>query len=174
MGEKIILIGYMASGKSLIGNKLAKILNYSFIDLDQYIEDQEQKNIAAIFLQKGELYFRKKEHFYLEEVLSKNEKIVLATGGGTPCYSNNISLIKKNLLSNSIFLKASLETIVGRLENERHQRPLIAHLKTKEELSVFIRKHLFERNPFYTQAKFIVNANDKASKTLEKIIIKLF
>ena len=163
----------MASGKSYIGLKLAKALDYMFIDLDKYIEESEQENISNIFKNKGELYFRKKEHFYLNELLNKNEKIVLATGGGTPCYYNNMDLISNNK-ANSIYLRVSINTIVNRLKGEKSKRPLVAHLKTNEELIEFIGKHLFERNQFYNNAKLVVNANNDASLVVEEIIMNLF
>ena len=87
---KIVLIGYMASGKSTIGKILAKELNLSFIDLDHYISDREQMSIPEIFNQKGEIYFRKIETKCLLEVLEKEQEFILSLGGGTPCYGNNM------------------------------------------------------------------------------------
>lgn len=163
----------MASGKSYVGTKLAKAIGSLFIDLDEYIENKEQESISNIFKHKGELYFRKKEHFYLNEILKKNKKLVLATGGGTPCYYNNMDLIAHNNI-NSIYLRVALKTIVKRLKNEKTKRPLVAHLKNDEELMEFIGKHLFERSQFYNDANLIVDANHDVSIILEEIILKLF
>ncbi len=164
----------MASGKSFIGIKLAKLLGYKFTDLDHYIEKKEQQSISDIFKNKGELYFRKKERFYLNELLNSNSKLVIATGGGTPCYYDNMNLIKNSSNTVSIYIKATLKTLVKRVKRETLKRPLIAHLKTNEQLTEFIGKHLFERNTFYNKANLIVNANNEASTTLEDIILKLF
>ena len=91
----VVLIGYMASGKSTLGRILANKLNYDFIDLDDYIEEKEQLLVSDIFKSKGELYFRKMETLYLKELLDNKTKLVLSLGGGTPCYSNNMDFIRK-------------------------------------------------------------------------------
>ena len=95
---KIVLLGYMASGKSSIGKKLAKILNVPFVDLDDLISEKEKLSIPEIFKTKGEIYFRKKEIENLENFFQK-DKFVLAVGGGTPCYGNNMDLINDNSIS---------------------------------------------------------------------------
>ena len=100
----IILFGYMGVGKSYIGKKLSKELMIDFIDLDNYIETHEKKSISNIFFEKGEIYFRSIENKYLELILNKNLKCVISTGGGTPCYSNNIDLIKRNKDLKSFYL----------------------------------------------------------------------
>ena len=92
----IILFGYMGVGKSYIGKKLSEELIIDFFDLDNYIEFHEKKSINNIFYEKGEVYFRSIENKYLESILNKKFKYIISTGGGTPCYSNNIELIKKN------------------------------------------------------------------------------
>ena len=100
----IVLIGYMGSGKSLIGSHLAKKVDYKFIDLDQYIEKNETCSISKIFEDSGDIYFRKIETKYLIKCLSENNNIVLSLGGGTPCYNDNLTHI--NSANNiSIYLK---------------------------------------------------------------------
>ena len=89
----IVLIGYMGSGKSLIGSNLAKKIDYKFIDLDQYIEKNEACSISKIFEDSGDIYFRKIETKYLIKCLSQNNNIVLSLGGGTPCYNDNLTHI---------------------------------------------------------------------------------
>lgn len=171
---KIILIGYMGSGKSTIGKQLAKSINYSFIDLDQAIENDEQQPISEIFSKKGEIYFRKKERKTLEEVLANNSDIVLATGGGTPCFGDNIEFIKslKDILT--IYLKVSNEELTERLFNERLNRPLIAHLDTKELLNDYIRKHLFERSYYYNQSDIkVLSDNTTIDELIEEIKNKI-
>lgn len=155
---KIVLLGYMGSGKSSVGKVLAERLDLDFIDLDNYIEIKEELTIAEIFTQKGEIYFRIKETEYLTKLLDSNNDFVLSLGGGTPCYSNNSQLIKEK--STAIYLKASLNTLYNRLKKQRKQRPLIADLKL-EKVKEFIAKHLFERASFYEQAKFVVNIDNK-------------
>lgn len=171
----VILIGYMASGKSTIGRILAKKLNYDFIDLDDYIEVAEKKSINDIFKISGEIYFRKKETQYLSEVITNKNNIVLALGGGTPCYGNNMETILNSKHATSIYLKATIVSIIERLESEKDKRPLISHLNTKSELSEFIGKHLFERIQFYSKAKHAVDTNNKNKDAIiEEIIFNLF
>ena len=92
----IVLIGYMGSGKSLIGPYLAKKIKYKFIDLDKYIETKKSKSIHDIFKDSGDIYFRKIESQLLNDCLLNNSNIILSVGGGTPSYNNNMSLINSN------------------------------------------------------------------------------
>ena len=96
---KVILLGYMASGKSTIGRLLAEEKGLKFINLDEYLEEKEEKSISDIFKDKGEIYFRLKENEYLKELLEKKESFVLSLGGGTPCYSSNMDVINSYNLS---------------------------------------------------------------------------
>jgi len=149
---KIILIGYMGSGKTTIGKQLSSVLNYKFIDLDHAIENEAQQPISELFSKKGELYFRKKERTILETILASNVNIVLATGGGTPCFGDTMEFIKSTENTITIYLQSSNELLTQRLFNERLNRPLIAHIQSQELLNDFIRKHLFERSYFYNQS----------------------
>nr|WP_314752328.1 shikimate kinase [uncultured Capnocytophaga sp.] len=146
---KIILLGYMGSGKSTLGDALAAAKNVPFVDLDVYVATAEKMSVQDIFATKGEIYFRKKETFYLQEILQREGDCILSLGGGTPCFGNNMELIKAegNI---SIYLKYLPKSLAKRLA-ESTSRPLLKELK-KEDLEDFIRKHLFERNTFYTQA----------------------
>jgi shikimate kinase len=155
---KIVLLGYMASGKSAAGRILAKKLNFQFIDLDSFIEEREQLSIAQIFETKGEIYFRKKEGGYLQELLNLNKNLLISLGGGTPCYGNNMEFIQNK--STSFYLKASIDTIFERLKNETSQRPLVATIGS-ENLKEYIAKHLFERAPYYEGANHTILVNDK-------------
>ena len=171
---RVVFMGYMGSGKSTIGKKLARVLKYEFIDLDEYISDKERASIPEIFANRGEIYFRKKETIYLNEILSNKEDVVLALGGGTPCYASNLNTIKTSEETSSFYLKLSIPSLVKRLFLEKQNRPLISHLETTDELSEFIGKHLFERTQFYNQAQYILNADDLTQKDiLEDILLKL-
>ena len=165
---KVVLIGYMASGKSSVGRLLAKELSVEFIDLDAYIEKEQQKSIDAIFSEKGEIFFRKLENEMLQKVLKEHESILLSTGGGTPCYANNIETILNNS-DHSIYLQLSVSCLVERISSEKDQRPLVKDIKD-DELPEFVGKHLFERRQYYEQAKHIVG-NEK--KTLEEVVAEI-
>ena len=160
MKNTIFLIGYMGSGKSVIGRELSKSISYSFYDLDNFITTNEGLTINQIFEQKNELYFREIETKYLKELISKDEDKVVSLGGGTPCYSNNMDLILKTTNADSIYLNRSIDFLVDRLFHKISFRPLIAHLKSKEELKEFISKHLFERNQYYLSSKKILKTNN--------------
>ncbi len=170
---KIVLMGYMASGKSTVGRLLASKLDMPFIDLDEYIEAFEKKAISAIFAEKGELYFRKLEHQMLGRALNENDSLVLATGGGTPVYGNNIRTILE-LSDHSVYLKWSIPELAKRIAGEKENRPLVRDLPL-EDLPEFIGKHLFERAPFYVQADHILDCNGKDVEAvvseLEKLLL---
>lgn len=171
----VVLIGYMASGKSTLGNILADKLNYEFIDLDDYIEKEEKSTVSNIFKLKGEIYFRKMETHYLKELLSGSNNLVLSLGGGTPCYSQNMDVILNTKNVKSVYLKASIPTLIARLKNEKNNRPLIAHIETDDLLKEFIGKHLFERSQFYSLAHVTVTTDNKLTKDIiEELVFKLF
>ncbi|GBF22030.1 MULTISPECIES: shikimate kinase [Arenibacter] len=161
---KIVLVGYMGSGKTTIGKLLANKLKVSFLDLDEVIEQGLEDSISNIFNGKGEIFFRKKEHEYLIDVLSKKEKLILSTGGGTPCYSGNMETML-NLADHVFYLKVSIPGLVKRLLLEKEHRPLIKNIDNGE-LPEFIGKHLFERNNFYLKANHIIDCDDKDPETL--------
>ena len=151
---KIVLVGYMGSGKTTVGKELSKYLGFRFLDLDAYIEDMSGMKIAAIFKEKGELFFRKLEHQYLLEVLEKYTDIILSTGGGTSCYSGNMEVISKHT-NNVFYLRVSIPELVKRLSKEKANRPLIAHIEDGD-LPEFFGKHLFERSSFYSLANYTI------------------
>ena len=161
---KIVLVGYMGSGKTTIGKLLSNKLKISFLDLDEVIEQGLEDSISNIFNGKGEIFFRKKEHEYLTDVLSKKEKLILSTGGGTPCYSGNMETML-NLADHVFYLKVSIPGLVKRLLLEKEHRPLIKNIDNGE-LPEFIGKHLFERNNFYLKANHIIDCDDKDPETL--------
>lgn len=171
----LVLIGYMASGKTSVGKKLARKLNYDFVDLDDFIEEKEQLSVSEVFKVKGEIYFRKQEARYLNELLNLDSNFLLSVGGGTPCYSGNMDRILKAKNVKSIYLKASISTLVKKLMKKKATRPLIAHIDNEKDMTEFIGKHLFERLPFYNQAEIKIAIDDKLKdEIVEDIVLELF
>ena len=167
---KIVFVGYMASGKSAVAKAVSKELNLDLVDLDTYIETKEQLSIPQIFEKHGEIYFRKKESFYLKELLQRTDAFILSVGGGTPCFGDNMNSILENAVS--VYLRATVQTIFNRVIHAKDQRPLVASI-ADENLQEFIAKHLFERTPFYDRAHHIVSVNDKGIAEISKEIIEL-
>lgn len=170
---KIFLCGYMGSGKSLVSQHLAEKLGFPNIDLDDQIALMEEMIIPDIFKEKGELYFRKLETNVLQDTLEEPGSIIIALGGGTPSYGNNLLLIKETQDAKIVYLKASVNFLTERLFNEKDTRPVISHLSQKEDLEDFIRKHLFERSYYYNQADIIVNVENKTPQEISEEIITL-
>jgi shikimate kinase len=170
---KIFLCGYMGSGKSLVAKHLALKLRYCNIDLDDQITLIEGHSIPEIFNKKGELYFRKLENKVLQDTLEEPKSLVVALGGGTPTYGDNLQLIKDNEDTRLVYLKASVSFLTERLFSEKDGRPVISHLEQKEDLEDFIRKHLFERSYYYSQADLIVNVEGKNPQEITQEIGKL-
>ncbi len=169
---KIILVGYMASGKSTIGKLLSESLHIPFYDLDDLIETNLNLRISEIFEQKGELFFRKKERDVLENFLNTTENYVLALGGGTPCYYDNFELYQSESI-HSLYLKASVGTLLERLRSQKATRPILSRFN-EEELQEFVAKHLFERSYFYHQVETILSIdNKKESEIVNEIVSKL-
>ena len=166
---KIVLLGYMASGKTINASKLSEILQISHIDLDTFIEEKENLSVPEIFSKKGEIYFRKIETIYLEELLLSDNDFVLSVGGGTPCYANNIDLIKKHAIS--FYLKATAAVLYTHLSIEKEKRPLVSIFKN-DELEEFIAKHLFERNQFYLKADHYIEVN-MLKKTVAEVCAEI-
>ena len=164
----------MASGKSIIGKKIANLLNWQFVDLDDVISKKEGQSISDIFKNRGEIYFRKVESKYLQELIKKAHHTIISLGGGTPCYGNNMDLIKNTTGVKSIYLDVSIPELAKRLFTDKSQRPLVAHLTNLEDMTEFVGKHIFERIQFYNQADLKINANHSIDETVEKIMLELF
>jgi len=164
---RIFLTGYMGCGKSTIGRKVAALMGIHFIDLDKYIEERNFKSVPDIFAQEGEASFREKERLALHEV-SQFEDIVIGTGGGAPCYFDNMQ--KMNEAGITIYLAPDNETLSFRLLKSKTIRPLIAG-KSKEELIEFIESALEKRAPFYEQSKIIIRGkNDVQPEEVLKLV----
>ena len=169
---KVVLLGYMGCGKSVIGAFLSEKLQVPFYDLDREIEKLTKKSITDLFQTKGEIYFRKLENEVLKSILEKKETFVLSLGGGTPCYFNNYELLQKNDVI-SFYLKASVTNLVKRLSNETAKRPILLGFNAAE-LTDFINKHLFDRSFYYHQVKHIIHVDDKSiAEISDEIIEKL-
>jgi shikimate kinase len=167
---KIFLIGFMGSGKTTIGKRLAEKLKYKFIDLDSLIELNEKLSIDEIFKQKGEKYFREIEHQELKKICN-NENTVISVGGGTPCYYNNMEIMNNE--GCTVYIKLSPSGICKRLlslsPEEVSSRPLIAG-KSDEELKNFVINTLNIREPYYQKSKIIILNEDK---TIEDTVKRL-
>ena len=167
---RIILLGYMGAGKTTVGHALAKELGIPFYDLDWYIESRMRKKVSQIFAEKGEEGFRKIEHNMLHEV-AEFENVVMSCGGGTPCFFDNMEYM--NQQADTIHLKASPEILQYHLSIGKGVRPLLLG-KSKEEVQVFIRQQLEEREHFYSQARHTINVDrmdnfEKISITVDEI-----
>ncbi|WP_349664125.1 AAA family ATPase [Cellulophaga lytica] len=169
---QIVLVGYMGSGKSTVGRELAKRLKINFLDLDSYIEKKYEMSISDLFSTKGEIFFRKAEILCLNEIFATNDDFVLSTGGGTPCYGDNINVMTNNT-SNVFYLSVPIPELIKRLVKEKANRPLIANIP-ENELPEFIGAHLFERSYFYTKAHHtILVQQKKAAEVVNDIVEKL-
>ncbi len=160
----------MGSGKSYVGKRLAEQLDFQFIDLDAYLEQKTQRTISTIFEEEGEDYFRNLERACLYEMASF-ENIVVSTGGGTPCFFDNIQWIRENGIS--VFLKPDINLMVQRLKSETDKRPLLAD-QDAVTLRDFIQDKLRQRLPYYNQATVTIPITASNQKEIvEMILIQL-
>jgi len=167
MHTRIFLIGFMGSGKSTLGAQLARHLDYQFMDMDQLIEETAELSIPEIFQDHGEVVFRKWEHDILLELCSR-DKLVISTGGGAPCHSQNMDLMNAN--GCTIYLNLTPLALQNRLIRSRTERPLIKG-KTDAELFDFITTLLEIREKFYKQASHIVDGLSLRSEDLAALIL---
>ncbi|HZL10524.1 MAG TPA: shikimate kinase [Prolixibacteraceae bacterium] len=153
---RIFLIGFMGCGKSTMGRVLASELKLNFIDLDLFLEEKYFRTIPQIFEEEGEEGFRRKERMVLEEV-SLFDNVIVATGGGAPCFFDNMDLMNNSGFC--IFLDVEISSLVSRLMCAKTERPLIKG-KSIEELTVFIELMMQKRRPFYEKARYILKGNE--------------
>jgi shikimate kinase len=151
---KVFLLGYMGSGKTTAGKKLAKALNLDFFDLDEVIEQQQKMSVNEIFDNFGEEKFRWLERNALKKTIITLSQGVIATGGGTPCFMNNIQLMNNSGIT--VYLKLNEKALFDRLINAKKTRPLIKSFSEKE-LENFILSQLSKRKDYYEQSKLIVD-----------------
>jgi shikimate kinase len=166
---KIYLIGYMGSGKTRFGKSLSVRTGYPFIDLDALFEERYKITVFDFFEKYNEESFRKIERELLLETLTYPDSII-ATGGGTPCFFDNMEVIKKNGIS--IYLKLELIALVNRLASVRKKRPLLKD-KSPEELETFIRQQIAEREVFYCQADYTVHVGKNDLETVIALLPEL-
>jgi len=161
----IYLIGYMGSGKTTAGKRLANRLGYEFIDLDEWIELHENRTIAEIFDQSGEEYFRQIEQQTLYKTFHLKNSVI-STGGGVPCFFDNMD--QMNIHGITIYIDLKAKALASRLKEAKNQRPLIKD-KSDEELVRFIEEALEKRVPYYSKAKYTVDGLNLSAELLEMI-----
>lgn len=167
---RIFLIGYMGAGKTTLGRALAKELKIEFLDLDNYIEERLCKSISQIFAEKGEEGFRDIERRMLHEA-GEFENVVISTGGGTPCFFDNIEYM--NGQGTTVYLDVPVERLFIRLSIARSKRPLIKD-KNDEELMAFITEQLAKRAPHYCKAQYSFRADKLEDTTQVKASVEAF
>ena len=165
---KIFLIGFMGSGKSYWGRRLSEKLNLPFFDLDEQVVSHEEKSVSEIFSTLGEEYFRLQEKNTLNLLTESHDSFIIATGGGTPCYFNNIEYM--NSSGTTVWINTSPDELFKRLLKEKTKRPLISEL-SDEKLHAFILKKYSDRRIYYEQADMII---DDEPIELDTLIQKIF
>lgn len=160
---KIYLLGYMASGKSRFGKELAEKIRYDFHDLDDVFEERFRISILDFFDKYGELNFRRIEENLLHET-EQLDHTVISTGGGTPCYYQNMDFILKN--GTSIYIRQDIHSLIERLKNIRKKRPLLKDVPTNK-LESFVNEQVRDREKFYLKADYTI---DGAGITIDKIL----
>lgn len=165
---KIILLGYMGSGKSTIARLLSEKTQIKVLDLDKIIEEDEKLKVKEIFDQKGEVYFRKLENKIFKQLMDSEEEIIISLGGGTPCYANNHELLNGENVK-SFYLKASIDTLYQRLLDIKDNRPLISEM-SEDEMKEYIAKHLFDRSFYYNQATHAISVD---GKSVDEVVLEI-
>jgi shikimate kinase len=162
------LVGMPASGKSTLGRQLAEILNGTFTDLDDYISEQENLSITDFFAKQGESVFRQVESYHLKN-MDYQENHIIATGGGTPCFVDNLAFMKEK--GKVIYLDVPLEILTQRIIKKKGQRPLFQG-KTPTETEQIVAVLFKKRLPFYQKSDVIMQeqAWNDPQKTLQQLL----
>ncbi|HOI31946.1 MAG: shikimate kinase [Bacteroidales bacterium] len=166
MSQRIYLVGYMGVGKSTIARKLANLLNWEVMDLDQVFETRYKISVPDFFNRYDEKLFRKLERSLLQESVAHSHTII-STGGGTACFYDNMDWMNQNGLT--VFLKMSAGCLSNRLLNAKKKRPLISG-QSREQLHAFIKQHLQKRAIYYTQAKLHFEAESPDIQELAELV----
>ena len=164
-GSRVFLIGMMGSGKSYWAQRLSEKREMDWMDLDQQIEKDTSLSIKEIFTSYGEEYFREKERDALHE-LSNYNNLIVAVGGGTSCFYNNIQWMNEHGIT--IWIDESVDILAERLKKEKAHRPLIKDL-SDDELHNFLSNKLAERSPFYSQAQYHLQGTNISDSSFAKI-----
>jgi shikimate kinase len=166
--KNVILVGMMSSGKTTLGKKLARALNYQFVDLDKLIEQDQKAAISTIFAEKGEAYFREVENKMLKQIAGE-KNLVLASGGGTPCFFDNMALI--NQMGVSVYLDVPAAELAKRIENHgKDDRPILSGAQSLRET---LQSKITERAPYYSKANFTLKGDIELNHLLEIILPEL-
>ncbi|MCX7954370.1 MAG: shikimate kinase [Bacteroidales bacterium] len=160
---KYFLIGFMGAGKTTLGQRVASFMNISFFDLDIYIENKYKQTISDIFESKGSEYFRQIEHMSLKEIISNYDNFLLSTGGGTPCFYNNLDLMLS--VGKVVYLKTKPSEIYKRITANPEKRPFLKNVPPNEWYN-WIEKTMKEREFYYSKAHIII---DSSFVSVEKI-----
>lgn len=165
--NRIYLLGFMGAGKTTVGKALAKQLNWTFLDLDHYIESVSGQTVSEIFSEEGEGAFRNRERQALEDTF-RMERVVVATGGGCPCFLDNMDAIRARGFA--VFLDCVPADLARRLRGQRHDRPLLSDLEDGE-LENFISNLLHQRRPVYLTADLVVDAGRNVSTVVNDLVM---
>lgn len=168
MPKIIYLLGFMGSGKSTLAKQLVANQSYNMIDMDNEIERNQGMSIRTIFEKYGEKKFREIESDFLKSCSSSSSMLLVSTGGGAPCFNNNMEYMNKNGVT--IYLKISAEELSDRLWNNRDSRPLIANFTDKHKLLIFVKQKLKERERFYLNSKIVLNSDSISAEELHSAI----
>jgi shikimate kinase len=166
---RLFLLGMMGSGKSYWAQRIAEKEGMDWMDLDMEIEKETSLSIKEIFAAYGEEYFREKERDALHN-LSNYKNIIIATGGGAPCFQNNMKWMNDHGIT--IFIDEDVDILAERLKKEKAHRPLIKNL-SDEELYNFLSDKLKERFPNYSQAQYHLKGNKISDVSFAEILKKI-
>ena len=164
---RLYLIGYMGSGKSKVGSELAAKISYPFTDMDDLFEERYRISVLDFFRRYDEATFRKLEHQLLYQTLSA-ENAVVSTGGGTPCFFDNMDFIKRNGIS--FYLRPDEATLIERLRHVKKKRPLITEIPS-EDLEGFVTSQIRTREEFYLQADHVIDGEDISADRIVKVLM---
>jgi shikimate kinase len=167
--RRVYLIGFMGSGKSSIGARLAECLQWRFVDLDDLLEENAGQSIPEIFAERGEDAFRALERETLEKTFGMTDTVI-AAGGGTPCFFDNMDRINDG--GYSFYLRNTVDFFVDKLTRSKTERPLVKG-KSPEQLRSYIVETLAKREPYYLQARYVIFVGDLGKKNSTKIIANI-
>ncbi|MDY0027294.1 MAG: shikimate kinase [Lentimicrobium sp.] len=170
MAKPVFIVGYMGSGKSTVGKKVAGKLGYKFVDMDVLIVDLVGESIPEIFSSKGEDAFRQLERSVLQSLCSRSNTVV-STGGGAPCFFDNMKLMNNSGIT--VYLNMQVRSLSDRLQKSKLERPLLPAMPA-DDLEQYISRHLTERIPYYNEARLVVKGENADIDHLVKSIRDIY